>query len=44
MKREELIKNGYSNGFEVHWDKEAQIRFWFPIQHIASYATLAKII
>jgi thymidylate synthase len=30
-------------GFEVHWDKEAQIRFGFPF-NIASYATLAKIL
>jgi hypothetical protein len=28
MKREELIKNGYSRvRFEVHWGQEAQIRF-----------------
>jgi ABC-type branched-subunit amino acid transport system ATPase component len=43
MKREELIKMGIPEyGFEVHWDKEAQIRFL--VSHSASYATLAKIL
>jgi thymidylate synthase len=43
MKREELIKNGYSRvRFEVHWTKKHRYVSWFPIQH--SFATLAKIL